>query len=53
MLFMLRHTDFIESYIDMVLRVEKEFAECLGSGPFLCGMSTPTQADFFAYPAIA
>lgn len=50
---MLHRTDFTESFLDMVTRLESEFVEHLDTGPYLGGMDSPTLADFSAYPAIA
>ncbi len=49
---MVERLDLTESIADMTTRLQREFVEHLGEGPYLGGQRTPTLADLSAYPIV-
>jgi glutathione S-transferase len=49
---MVEELDLTESFADRIIRLQKEFAEHLGDGPFFASRNTPTLADLSAYPIV-
>ena len=49
---MVGELDLTESLADRTARMQTEFAEHLGDGPFFAGQSKPTLADLSAYPVV-
>jgi len=47
---MMHMVDLKEAIPDMIQRLDKEFLEHLGEGPFLGGLQMPSLADLSAYP---
>jgi glutathione S-transferase len=49
---MVGELDLTESLADRTARMQSEFAEHLGGGPFFASQSKPTLADLSAYPVV-